>query len=271
MTSTINKSFGYFGRRLSHRGVRLSLAPVIAFLLLGMIACGGGKTTTQVTPTPESDVSSEAIVPTATPFTGDLPTIWVDDFERYAIGDFPRAGGWQRWKSGGVMAVTTESSGGGSKSYKITDIAYTAKRVPQNLSTISLTGKFMAREVDGVQPAPVVMIGLGWRMDDGNIPHATACGVWIRGLLMCGGKDLGQAEAGRWYEFHMIADLDSGTARYWLDGNELGEVQLEQTFGNPKDNITAVLIVNGQRRAEAYVDDLAVFEGEVLPLASVAP
>ncbi len=250
------------------------LAAFAAAVAVAAASCGGGGPESAPAQMPTATEEAEALPtpePTPPAFVGDLEAIWAEDFERYPDGEFPREGHWQRWKSGGVHQITSRHSVGGAKSYQLGKFAQTAKTVPQGMSQVTYTAKFMVPSVDESSPTLAVMIGLGWKMRDGNVPHASACGVWAGGQLTCGGQFLGLAEAGKWYEIHAVADLGAGSARYWLDGTEYGEFPLETSFGIPIDNVSHLLVLTGPREIEAYVDDVAVFRGDVGPLSASQP
>ena len=250
------------------------LALLSAALAVAAAACGGDEPESTRAPTPTATEEAEVLPtpePTPPPFVGDVEALWAEDFERYPDGEFPREGRWQRWKSGGVHAVTSQTRAGGVKSYELGKFAQTAKTIPQGMAQASYTAKFMVPTVDESSPTLGVMIGLGWKMEDGNVPHTSACGVWVGGQLTCGGMNLGLAEAGKWYEIHVVADLASGSARYWLDGTEYGEFPLETAFGVPIDNVSHLLVLAGPRDLEAYIDEVAVFRGEVGPLSASQP
>ena len=241
---------------------------------IAVAACGGDGPEPGTAATPQPTEEAEALPtpePTPPAFLGDMEALWAEDFERYSDGEFPREGRWQRWKSGGVHLITSQHSAGGAKSYELGKFAQTAKTIPQGMAHVSYTAKFMVPTVDEASATLAVMIGLGWKMNDGNVPHASACGVWVGGQLTCGGMNLGLAEAGKWYELHVVADLAAGSARYWLDGIEYGEFPLETAFGVPIDNVSHLLVLAGPREIEAYVDELAVFRGGVGPLSPSQP
>ncbi len=270
---SIRTPYNGAGRRIDPGAVLLALlAATLPALLLAAIACNGDEPEPGPDPTPTQEIVVQSTPEPEPPsFVGDNEAIWADDFESYSDGAFPREGGWQRWKSGAVHIISSESSAGGSKSYKVGKFAQTAKAVPKGLPQVSYTAKFMVASVDENIASPLILVGLGWKMEDANVPHATACGVWVSGRLRCGDMDLGPAEAGRWYEVHVIADLASGSAQYWLDGQDLGVLPLETIFGVPKDNISHFLMVSGPRETEAFIDDVAVFRGEVSPLSPTQP
>ncbi len=249
-------------------------AVLMAALAIAVSACGGEEPESTRAPAPTATEEAEALPtpePTPPAFVGEVESLWAEDFEGYDDGVFPREGRWQRWKSGTVNQITSQLSAGGSKSYELGKFAQTAKTIPQGMPQVSYTAKFMVPTVVESSPTLGVMIGLGWKMNDGNVPHASACGVWVGGQLTCGGMKLGLAEAGKWYEIHVVADLESGSARYWLDGTDYGEFPLETAFGVPLDNVSHLLILAGPRELEAYVDEVAVFKGDVGPLSVSQP
>ena len=256
---------------INYGAVRIALLAALAALAIAATACGGDP---DASPAPTPTEMAEEVPtpePTPPPFIGNVEAIWADDFEGYTDGTFPREGRWQRWKSGVHHMITSEVNAGGAKSFELGRFAQVAMGIPQGMAQASYTAKFMVPSVDEASASPAVMVGLGWKMDDGNVPHASACGVWVGGQLACGGMFLGLAESGKWYEIHVVADLQSGNARYWLDGTDYGEFPLETVFGVPIDNVSHLLIVTGPREVEAYVDELAVFKGEVAPLTASQP
>ena len=246
------------------------LAALLAALAIAVSACSGDEPEPAPTPTQEA-VAEATPEPPPPSFIGDVEAIWAEDFERYSAGTFPREGGWQRWKSRTQNAISSQSSAGGTKAYELGKSSQTAKKIPVGLQQVSYTAKFMVTAIDETSPSPSIMIGLGWKMVDGNVPHASACGVWVNGRLTCGGMDLGLAEAEKWYELHVVADLASGSAQYWLDGTDYGVSPLVTSFGVPLDNVSHLLALSGPREVEAYIDDVAVFRGEVGPLSSSQP
>ena len=276
-TTARSRGLSVYGRRgndgtAARGGPLAALAAILAAaaLAVALAACGGDDPAPEPAPTQEPEAQATP-APAPPAFIGGLEAIFADDFESYAEGAFPREGRWQRWKSGALHVVASEPGVAGSKFYKLGKFAQTAKPVPVGLPGLTYTAKFMVPAVDETVASPVVLIGLGWKMADANVPHASSCGVWVGGRLVCGGTDLGLAEAGRWYEVHAVADLAAGSAQYWLDGRDLGVLPLETAFGSPRDNVSHFLVVTGPREIEAYIDDVAAFRGEVAPLNAAQP
>jgi hypothetical protein len=187
-----------------------------------------------------------------------------DDFESYAIGSFPSAGGWSMvWAGYGDNRISDAYSYSPSKSLHLYGRPNWAAVAEKQIHvTTPLLGYEMA-----IRLASVGTGGPGRR----DCPSFFSREAYVWGRYYAGvcfdhdtlaitaedGTVIGHWSPGVWYHVKSVLDRRTNTYSVWIDGEPRG--QDLPTHYDDTDMIDAIALVSGHPSARVYYDDVRVF------------
>ncbi len=199
---------------------------------------------------------------------------FTDDFESYAVGTFPSAGGWELWYPGADMSyqvVVDFLSFSPTKSLQLLGegvengfhmAAVTAYPIVWNGEiSMSYSAYVMVDEVCEFDSSAV--IGFGKRTPEG-VTRSNEVRFYSDGMiktLVAGNEKvlLQSYEPDTWYKIEAILDTATNTFSIWIDG-ELKASNLNARF--PPNEIDSFLLTSNWGNVKAYFDDATIFQND---------
>jgi len=184
--------------------------------------------------------------------------IFQDDFESYAVGTFPSAGGWSIvWNGAGnqYQIITSATYVSPTRSFQLVGRPSWSVVVKKDFSSSShLIGYEVFMRASDYE-------GRGYA-GFGNIPIEqwgrlyAGVGFWY-GVINAGGQNLQSFTPGVWYGIRVVLDRNTRMFDVWIDGVLKGKDLVEQY--DPWE-ILSFEVAMGWLTKESYFDDVKVFE-----------
>ena len=184
--------------------------------------------------------------------------IFQDDFESYAVGTFPSAGGWSIvWNGAGnqYQIITSATYVSPTRSFQLVGRPNWSVVVKKDFSSSSrLIGYEVFMRASDYE-------GRGYA-GFGNIPIEqwgrlyAGVGFWY-GVINAGGQNLQSFTPGVWYGIRVVLDRNTRMFDVWIDGVLKGKDLVEQY--DPWE-ILSFEVAMGHLTKESYFDDVKVFE-----------
>ncbi len=193
---------------------------------------------------------------------------FADDFESYAVGSFPYAGGWEDWFYGGAgtrnkIVDTTYVSP--TKSFQLLS-GFAARRFESDSRwigfqvNVKVTAYTESNDIDNAR--------LSFTKETGGSSSEVATVLFLNtGIIAYPDKDgfsqeLQSYETNRWYEVTVLLDRKADTLSVWIDDVLLArKVDVFQSSGGYSSlyEIEAFSVSQIYNSATAYFDDVVVF------------
>jgi hypothetical protein len=205
---------------------------------------------------------------------GSIQNILVeDDFESYAVGTFPSAGGWELWANGAGAAsqvIVDHVSVSPTKSMQLLGLDYGPWA-----SYPAILFESDAPEI-GYEVNVRVEETRGGSRDNARIAFSSRVSFYITreyapvffsddGSIRSGGKVLQSYAADKWYNVKSIVNRVNETYSVWIDGVLSGEdLTVTTTSGDistyPSSLIQGFSVSQCYNGVKIYFDDVKVFE-----------
>lgn len=205
---------------------------------------------------------------------GSETTIFQDDFESYAVGTFPSAGGWQIvWNGAGnqYQVITSSYSHSGTKSLQLIGADHWSSVTKRDFSSssdvIGYEGYMMTASVPNNG-------SIGFFNQYGATWGVFYAGVgFSMGNLVSGSQVLQPITPYAWYKVRV--ELDKNTRLYNVSVNDVLAAQNLVEPNDPHGILSLEVSTGWFTGAPVYFDDVKVFEREPIPtvpvISSVSP
>lgn len=189
---------------------------------------------------------------------GSETTIFQDNFESYAVGTFPSAGGWQLIYNGAgnqYQVITIDYSRSGSKSLQMMgQYSWSAVVVKDFSSSSNLIG-FEAYLMGTPGSGPTVGFGNETIQPWGRM-YGAVCVDTVAGYIRTASQNLQACVANSWYKIRTLMDRNARTFNVWIDDQIRGS-----NIPEPNDpwEIQSLRFDVGWANVKNYYDDVKVF------------
>jgi len=202
-------------------------------------------------------------------------TIFEDDFESYAVGTFPSAGGWELWTNGAGTAyqvIVDSFSVSPSKSLQLRGkprwVATASKRYTAESIQVGFEVYVRINELEGMDGS-IARVAFSVRPDPLHIRFYSTVhfGYYDEhaSIVLSGYGELQSFVAGEWYKVKQIIDKSSDTCSVWInDVLKASNVDLD-TNDAPDDifhynDTEALTLCSSYANINAYFDDVKIFQ-----------
>jgi hypothetical protein len=195
-------------------------------------------------------------------------TIFSDDFENYAVGTFPSAGGWKLIYNGAgdqYQVITSSYAASGNKSLQMEGQYGWSAVVAKDFSSSSNLIGFEAYVMGTPTSGPSVGFGnetiTTWGIMYGGVTVDTNAGY-----IVAESHNLQPCTANTWYKIREVMDRNARTFDVWIN-DQLEGINIPEA-NNPWD-IRSLRFDVGWHNVLSYYDDVKVFEESPSPTYSV--
>jgi len=200
--------------------------------------------------------------------------VFQDDFEAYAVGSFPSAGGWELvWNGKGTeyQIVTDTVSTSPTRSFQLWGQPGWSANVQKLFTSSSEVIGYEAYVRTDRAFAKIAQVcfwnreALTWGKRFAQVNFYDNGEVYTEPVSGGGGIFLQNYEANRWYKVRVVIDKTTETYNVWIDDVLVAEdISIWDT-----NQIEAIELESGHAGIKAYFDDVKVFEGVSPPTSSV--
>ncbi|MEM3698073.1 MAG: G1 family glutamic endopeptidase [Candidatus Bathyarchaeia archaeon] len=205
---------------------------------------------------------------------GDEDVIFFDDFESYAVGTFPSAGGWTlvyNGKGNEYQKIVDDVSFSGSKSFQLwgvpgwsacADKAFTPTKRYVGYEAYVMTAGYGPENMaihfmEYNTPALIASVNFGV---DSKIYSRSYAPEWYTGIPPGPVYDLNMTYvANRWYKVKVVVDRNTNTYDVWIDDTLRGHALSTQNSAN----IGGLRLGSGHSGVKVYFDNTKVFQVEI--------
>jgi hypothetical protein len=201
-------------------------------------------------------------------FAGSVPegTFFFDDFETYAVGSFPSAGGWQLTfdgKGAAYQVIVDTCSVSGTRSFQLWGVPGWSATAERHFSTGADLIGFEAylRAEDYFSGEYSATVGF-WNRDNG--PWGTKYAVvqftedgFIQGASQVEARNLQSYAPDTWYKIRLLLDRTMDTFSVWVDG----VLRASSIATASSYDIDAIEVDSRWGGVQCYYDDVKVFAG----------
>ncbi len=195
-----------------------------------------------------------------------------DDFESYAVGSFPSAGGWELWFNGAGTAYQTiidSTSESPTRSMQLLGTtnwaALVAKPFATNSSKIGFQASVKVSEIRNETADDSARLSFTRLVDVGMSVEYAPVAFLDNGKIVSGGQILQTYEANVWYQVTLLINRKTDTYSVWIDGvlrarklnvTATGSTELEAPLSY---QIQAFSVSQCYNNVRIYFDDVRIF------------